>query len=204
MTELVKQTILKLQKAEELFAIVSLCTKMPYVECDGETYDDQIFVYYGEEAAKNAAKKLIEKQIPVKLVKLANNAILPFFVNLFPLGVNCVVIDRGLEGSIAVQLSELINRPNINSLPDGKMIIENPELHLTAAYYMQELRRLSGEVNKEDLKELYEEMINHFQKGRFIIVGRETDNGMPLLKEKNGDVLLPVFTDTYEYQKFYL
>ncbi len=202
MTERVRQAILKLQKAESVYAMISLCTKMPYIECDGETYDDQIFVYHKEEHAKREEKKLIEKKIPVKIIKLEKSAILPFFVNLFPLGVNCVVIDRGMEGALAVQLQELVNRPNTNALPNGKVIIENPELHLTAAYYMQELRRQPADLDKESLKELYEEMLNHFQKGRFLIVGREADNSLVLLKEKNEDLFQPIFTDTYEYQKF--
>ena len=46
MTKSVEQTILKLQKAEELYAIMSLCTRMPYVDCDGETDDDQILVFF--------------------------------------------------------------------------------------------------------------------------------------------------------------
>lgn len=202
MTESVKQTILKLQKAEELYAIMSLCTRMPYVECDGETYDDQIFVYFKEEDAKQAAQKLIGKKIPVQLFKLMKNAVLPFFVNLFPMGVNCVVVNRGVEGSVAIQLQDMLNRPSGDKLPDGKIRIENPELQLTAIYYMQELKRMPGQQDREDMKELHEEMISHFQKGKYIIAAREEDSGIPLLKQPNGDLFHPIFTDIQEFQKF--
>ena len=203
MTEAVKQTIIKLQKAEEIYAIMSLCTRMPYIECDGETYDDQIFVYYKEEDAKKALQALINRKIPVTLAKVGKQSTLAFFTSLFPLGVNCVVIDRGVEGSIAVQLQELITRPNPNTLQNGKTIVENPELHLTAAYYMQDVKRMTSPEEREGLKELHEEMINHFQKGRYIVVGKKEDNGIPLLKDKNGNLFQPIFTDTMEFQKFH-
>lgn len=202
MTEAVKQTIVKIQKAEAIYAIMSLCTKMPYVECDGETYDDQIFVYFEEEDAKKAAKKLIEKKIPVQVLKLMNKVVLSFFVNLFPMGVNCVVVNRGAEGAIAIQLQEMIKRPNNDNLPDGKIRVENPELHLTMLYYMQELKRIPGQQLGEELKALNEEMISHFQKGKYIIAVRELDNGIPILKQQNGDLFHPIFTDAQEFQKF--
>lgn len=202
MTKSVEQTILKLQKAEELYAIMSLCTRMPYVECDGETYDDQILVFFEEADAKREAQKLMEKKIPVQLVRLTKNAILPFFVNLFPLGVNCVVVNRGADGAVAIQLREMLRRPDGDKLPNGKIIIENPELHLTAIYYMQELKRMPGQQEREDMKELHEEMLSHFQKGKYIIAAREEDDGIPLLKQPNGDLFHPIFTDIQEFQKF--
>lgn len=202
MTEAVKQTIVKIQKAEAVYAIMSLCTKMPYVECDGETYDDQIFVYFEEEDAKKAAQKLIEKKIPVQVLKLMNKVVLSFFVNLFPMGVNCVVVNRGAEGAVAIQLQEMIRRPNNDNLPDGKFRVENPELHLTALYFTQELKRIPGQQPGEELKALNEEMISHFQKGKYIIAVREMDNGIPILKQPNGDLFHPIFTDAQEFQKF--
>ena len=35
-----------------VYALISGYTKEPYVECDGETYDDKVFVYLSEDAAK--------------------------------------------------------------------------------------------------------------------------------------------------------
>ena len=203
MTKSVEQTILKLQKAEELYAIMSLCTRMPYVECDGETYDDQILVFFEEADAKREAQKLMEKKIPVQLVRLMKNAILPFFVNLFPMGVNCVVVNRGANGAVAIQLQEMLRRPAGDRLPDGNVRIENPELHLTAIYYTQELKRVPPEQqDKVAMEELHEEMISYFQKGKYIIAARELDNGIPILKQPNGDLFHPIFTDVQEFQKF--
>jgi len=202
MTESVKQAVLKLQKAEFVYVIASLCTRMPYVECDSETYDDQILLYFEEEDAKREAKKLIGKKIPVKLVKMGNPAILPFLVNLFPMGVNCVVINCGAGECVAAQLSEIVRRPQDTNLPEGKIRVENPELHLTAIYFTQELKRMPEPQDREELQELHEEMISHFQKGKYLIAAKEEDNGIPLLRQTNGDLFHPLFTDVQEFQKF--
>ena len=37
---------------------MSLCTKMPYVLCDEETFDDEVLLYYTEEDAQREGKKL--------------------------------------------------------------------------------------------------------------------------------------------------
>jgi hypothetical protein len=52
-----------------------------------------------------------------------------------------------------------------------------------------------------ELKELYEEMIAHLQKGRLLIPAKE-DKQMPLLKQKDGRTFLPVFTDAQEFGRF--
>lgn len=50
----------------------------------------------------------------------------------------------GTEEEIRVQLEHLVVRKNKEELPEGKKLIENPELHLTAMYLMQEMHRNIG------------------------------------------------------------
>ena len=47
-----KEIIKKLRTASELYALMSPCTKMPYVQCDPETMDDEIFLYPEEETGR--------------------------------------------------------------------------------------------------------------------------------------------------------
>ena len=42
----------RLRTAPELFSLMSVCTKEPYVVCDGETYDDEVFLFFDVEEAK--------------------------------------------------------------------------------------------------------------------------------------------------------
>lgn len=57
------------------------------------------------------------------------------------MGVNALAVNVGTEEEIRVQLEQLVVRKNKEELPDGKKLIENPELHLTAMYLMQEMHR---------------------------------------------------------------
>ena len=48
--------IKNLQEMETLFVAFSQTTRMPYVECDEETFDDQVYLFAEEEEAKSWAK----------------------------------------------------------------------------------------------------------------------------------------------------
>ena len=89
-----KEVIQSIQRAAEIYTIVSVCTKMPYVFCDPETFDDEVFVFFKLDDAQAAAKSLAEAKEPVSLVKVENKQLLHFFSNLYTMGVNCVVVDQ--------------------------------------------------------------------------------------------------------------
>ena len=90
----------------------------------------------------------------------------------------------------------------------------NPELQLTGLYFMQEAARPIPNEEK-DVADLEEELAANLFKARYIIPielleGPETDieklkekkYRLPILKNKNGDVLQPLFTDPNELAKF--
>ena len=188
-----------LRKADAVYMILSLCTRMPYVVCDEKTYDDEILLYFEEEAAKAAVKKLLEKKEPVQAVKIGKKDLLAFYVSLMPLGVNCILVNQGTPVEIPIQLDEIIRRKEPEE--EGKMLIENPQLHLTALYFMQAVRKAQKVELTEELKALHEEMMVHYQRGTYIIPVKE-QAGTLVMKQKNGQVFQPVFTDIQEYKKF--
>lgn len=188
-----------LRKADAVYMILSLCTRMPYVVCDEKTYDDEILLYFEEEAAKAAVKKLLEKKEPVQAVKIGKKDLLAFYVSLMPLGVNCILVNQGTPVEIPIQLDEIIRRKEPEE--EGKMLIENPQLHLTALYFMQAVRKAQKVELTEELKALHEEMLVHYQRGTYIIPVKE-QAGTLVMKQKNGQVFQPVFTDIQEYKKF--
>ena len=79
--------------------------------------------------------------------------------------------------------------------------MENPELVLTALYLMQKTQRLRLREGEQEIKDLQDEVMAHFSRGRYI-VAFEADKGIPLLKDKKDDTYQPVFTDIMEFQKF--
>lgn len=196
-----QETLAALKNPGELYVVMSAVTKLPFVKCDEETFDDEIFLYYRDEDAKNKAKELLDQRYLTAVAKLEDRQLLAFYTGLYTLGVNCLAVNFGTDTQISVQLSELVVRKDPSALPDGKKVVENPALHLTAIYFVQEMRRQDKPQPTEELKELQEELLAHYSRGTFIIAIQE-DKQIPVLKLKNGDIYQPVFTDLLELQKF--
>ena len=196
-----QEALTKLRTASELYVLMSGFTKMPYVFCDPDTYDDQVLIFWTEEEAKQEAKKLLENKELVSIVKVENKQLLAFYSSLFAMGVNALSVGRGLEKETRIQLDEFVKRPRADKLPEGQVHVENPEFHLTALYLMQAVRRDPNAAKEEDVKELQEEMLADFQRGRYI-VPVEPQKGLPVMKQKDGTIFQPVFTDGAEFAKF--
>lgn len=202
-----KTVILSLLKiSREIYCIMSAATKMQYVQCDPETFDDEILLFLNEEEAKEKAKELLKEGNPVNIAKIPQKHLLGFYTSLYAIGVNSMRVKMQYEPEMMIQLHELIRRPEENELPQGKKRIENPAFHLTALYFMQILRSAKAKERQDEAKELSEELAAHFAKGTFIIAVHE-DNKIPLLRPKGGneeskDVFQPIFTDMQEFMKF--
>lgn len=194
-----KATAAMLRGADQVYVIWSQCTRMPYVVCDAKTYDDEVLLYFREEDAKEAVRKLTEEKQPVQAVKAEKQNLLAFYVSLMPMGVNCILVNRGTPMEMPIQLHEIIRR----QAPEegGKPLIENPQLHLTALYFMQEIRRAQKVEMTQELRELQEEMLVNYQRGKYIVPVRE-NAGTLVMKQKDGQVFQPIFTDMHELRKF--
>ena len=197
-----KQEIMKkLLTSEELYTLISLCNREPYVACDQETFDDEAFLFFDGEEARAKAKEMAEEKIPVGPGKLEKKQMLMFYTGLFTMGVNAVVINDGKK-QLRIQLEEIVTKKTDTKLADGSQWIENPQLHLTALYYMQEFRRPPESRNQEKLSELQEEITAHFRKGRYIMALEKEKKGTPLVKGAEDVLFQPIFTDVLEFQKF--
>lgn len=191
----------QLRNASMLYVLMSVCTREPYVVCHPETFDDEILMFFDIEEAKDRAKKLMEEKIPVSIAKLENQHLLMFYTSLYAMGVNALLVAKEGE-EYHIQLEEFVKRRDPEKLPEGKVWVENPALHLTAIYLMQEMRGQPVKEMSGKMKELQEEIASHFGKGRYIIPVQTEDNGMPVIKLSTGAVFQPLFTDILEFQKF--
>lgn len=201
-----KTVILSLLKiSKEIYCIMSAATKMQYVQCDPETYDDEILVFLKEDEAKEKAAALLKEGNPVHIAKIPQKNLLGFYSSLYVIGVNSIRVKMQYEPEMVIQLNELVTRPAEDKLPNGQKRIENPAFHLTALYFMQIMRSAKAKERQEEAKELSEELAAHFAKGTFIIAVEE-DNKIPLLKQKDGNLkdvaFQPIFTDIPEFMKF--
>ncbi len=201
-TDAKKHFILQqLRNSEEMFVLYSKCTRMPYVHCDEESYNDQIYLYRKEEDAVNAIKELEKERIPVQALKFLNESFLNFYSGLYFMGINALVVDKGTDEEIEVLLSELVTEPDYSQMPEGKVRVDNPQFQLTAMYLMQKLRREPGVQPDEEMKELEEELIVNVRRGTYIVPVQE-DKQVPLMKLAEEDLFQPIFTDVHEFQKF--
>lgn len=190
-----------LRYSKELYAIMSDYTRMPYVYCAPDTYDDEIFLYFSEEDARFAAKKMDDSGEPVYLSKIEERARLYFFTALYTMGIDALLVDRWLQTETFLKLSDLVTRPRTEDLPPGKLRIENPQLQLTAMYFIQEYRKNPGRRMTKELQELNEEMMAHFHRGTYL-VAVQGKQGVAILRQNNGYIYHLLFTDVQEFHKF--
>ena len=196
-----QETLAALRTPGELYVIMSGATRLPFVFCDEETFDDEIFLYYRADDAKEKAKELQGKRYASAVVQLEDKQLLAFYTSLYTMGVNCLAVNSGTDTEISIQLSDLVIRRKPEELPEGKRPVENPALHLTAIYFMQEMRRQAEPQPTEELNKRKEELLAHYGKGTFVAAVRG-DGQVPILKQKDGSIYQPLFTDMLEFQKF--
>lgn len=197
-----KEILIKLQRQDQIYMILSKCTRLPFVYCDPESFDDEIFVYFNETSAQAKVEELKKQGELVVSVVIPNKNFLPFYSGLFPMGINAIVVDGGTEEEICIQLEELVRKPDDSKLPKGQVRIENPSLHLTGMYFMQELRKTVRTELTEELQEMQQEMLSHFANGTYVIAMKDEQKGVVLMKNPQGQSALPIFTDIQEFQKF--
>ena len=58
-----EEAIKELQTRETVYVAYAQATKLPYVRCDEETYNDQAWIFSTEEGIKAFGKKLVEEKI---------------------------------------------------------------------------------------------------------------------------------------------
>lgn len=197
-----KSILMQLQRQNQIYLILSKCTRLPFVCCDSETFDDEIFVYFEEAAARTKTEELGKAGELVVVVTIPNKNFLPFYAGLYPMGINAIVVDGGTDTELTIQLEELVRKPDDSKLPQGQVRIENPSLHLTGMYFMQELRKKTRVKLTEELEEMQKEMLSHYANGTYVIALKADQKGVVLMKNPQGQAALPIFTDIQEYQKF--
>lgn len=202
MSEGKDRLLAQMKEAEgEVYVLISGFTKEPYIECDKETYDDKVFVFLSEKAAKAKEEALKAEKIPAGAVKILSDRMLLFFTNLYTMGVNALEISYDDQVEL-VQIDEFAKKRENPETEEGKKWIENPQLHLTALYFAQEVRRPADVQDKKHLAQLQEELSADFMKSEFIFALQQDGQGTPLVKLNNGDKYQLVFTDAIEFGRF--
>ncbi|MCI9500430.1 MAG: SseB family protein [Hungatella sp.] len=209
--------IKKLQGLETLYVSFSQATRMPYVECDPETFDDQVYLFAEEEGAKQWAEEYKEKKIPLVTAKVDKNQMIMFYTSLYLIGVNRLVFNNGAGFTyLPIEQVVTIKKPETE---DNAIPRENSTLQLTMIYFLQELRRPGQSPDdverRKQLREMEQEMVVNLMRSKYIMaidvsnVEGEFDPKkpgqniqIPYLKNQQGEIMQPVFSDMWEFQKF--
>ncbi len=207
----------KVQERESMIVPFSVITGKPFVICDPETFDDEVWILENEEQLKTFAKPFQENKVPLRGVKFLNKDFLRFFSSLFLLGVNKLAFVEGENEEVTkMDLNALIREPDYSKLPPEKRPVTNPALQLTGIYFMQEVGRLVPNEEKKNLRELEEELAANMIRSRYLIAVELQDGpestaeklktrkyNIPILKDKNtGNTMQPAFTDPMEFANF--
>lgn len=204
--------IKKLQTLPEMFVAFSQVTKLPFVTCDEETFNDQIHIFTTQEQLQEFAKSYAEKKIFLIAIKVANEQFLHFYGSLYNIGINTLVLHEP-NAATEFALEQVVHRrQEQEELPPEKRPLMNPELLLTSLYFLQEMRRPIPPEEKQGLAELDEELVANLVRARFLSAievdpNQELKNGknnvrVPFIKNDRGEIYQAIFTDGYELRKF--
>ena len=196
----------QLQNRDVVFVAYSQATKLPYVTCDEESFNDQAWVFSTEEGIKEFGKKKLEDKILLMGMKYEKKDFPRFYGTLYAIGVNTVIWADG-EDRTEVDLTDIAKQADLSKLEPAKRPLFNSTLQLSGIYFMQELRRPVKKEERKNMRELEEELIANLLKSDFLIAmdkDPEDPNkvNIPFLKNKEGDVLQPAFSDIMEFEKF--
>ncbi len=204
MTE--QEFIKKLPTIDNYYVIFCDFTKMPYAECDEQTFDDKAFIFLKEAMAKKFVEEYKEDGMILSVKTVTRAEILGFLTSLPLLGINMASF-RGNE-THNIQLDNIVKRQYKEDAPKP---VENPSLQLSMIYFMQAVRIAETEEENAIARQFEEEMMVNIARGHFLVPSREieeTDDegnkkvAFLQVKNNNGDVFIPLFTDINEYFKF--
>lgn len=203
--------IKKMQHLEKTYVIFGQATKMPFITCDEESFNDQIWVFTTEDNAKAYAERRREEQKDLLMVVcMENKQLLGFYSSLYLLSVNEIVFTEE-EQKTYIPIEKLVMKQDFSKLPEEKRPLTNSQMQLTGLYFMQEVHRALPNTEKPNLRELEEEMVVNLVRSRFLIaVDVEGEKPLPdgsnvkipCVQNQDGKMFQPIFTDSNELQKF--
>ena len=202
----VEEAVKELQARENVFVAYSQATKLPYVTCGEETYNDQVWFFAEEETVKEFGKKKLDDKILLMGMRYEKKDFPRMYGLMFAIGVNSVIWNNGTD-EIEIDLEKIVKKPDLSKMEPAKRPMINPTLQLSGIYFMQELRRPVPQEEHHNLRALEEELIANLKKSHFLVAMDRNEEepkkiSIPYLKNKEGQILQPVFTDVMEFEKF--
>ena len=200
------QAVKALSRSEALFVAYSAATRLPYVICDEESFNDQAWIFSTEEGVKEFGKKKLENKELLMGMKYDRKNFGQLYGTLYAIGVNSIVWNDNGE-SCEVDITAVAKQADHSKLEPNRRPLLNPTLQLSAIYFLQEMKRPVPMEEHVDIKAKEEELIANLVKSEFLIAMNVDPSdpkkiSVPFLKNKDGKALQPFFSDIIEFQKF--
>lgn len=202
----VEEAIRELKAREDIYVLYCQTTRLPYVTCGEETYNDQAWFFAEEDALKEYGKKMLDEKMLLMGMKYEKKDFPRLYGLLYSIGVNSLLWNKDGE-QIEIDLDKIVKEPDLSKLPPEKRPLINPTLQLSGIYFMQELRRPVEKEERKNIRSQEEELIANLKKSDFLIALNPAEDdpkkvSLPYLKNKDGKILQPVFSDVMEFEKF--
>ena len=201
-----KEVLLSIPKTEKFYMVYSDFTRLPFIYCDDESFDDATFLFEAKEKAEKKQAELLAIKQKTTVVELDQENLLKTFTQLIVAGVNAIKYNYK-DDDYMIQLTEIVKVSDFSELPPEPRPLENRTLQLTMIYFCQEIRSSLDNPNTPVIKELEEEMMVNMLKSKFYVPVREaqedgkTQMQMLMLKINEGANMIPIFTDNIEFVK---
>lgn len=209
--------IKNLQKLEHFYVLISKATNLPFAECDAETFDDQTAVFENKEDASKYGENLEKQGYPTVVTEITKEKMSAFYTGLYLTGINRVAFHNGC-GFSYLELEQVVTLKKPEQKDNMPPVI-NASLQLTGVYFLQEVRRINQNAPDPEraarLREMEQELIADLKRSRFVLALDVTDVKekldltkpnpdvkVPFLKNGSGDMIQPIFSDLWEFEKF--
>ena len=129
-----EEAIKELQTREMVYVAYSQATKLPYVKCDEESYNDQAWIFSTEEQIKEFGKQLLEDKILLMGMRYAKKDYPRLYGTFYAIGINSVVWVDG-EDKIEIDLPDIAKQADLSKLEPAQRPLLNPTLQLSGIYF---------------------------------------------------------------------
>jgi hypothetical protein len=207
--EMNKEAVIEeLRTRDEIYFANAAATNHPFVVCDEESFNDQVWIFPTEDDLKAYFEKYRELKIRLLGKRCEKKNFGNFYRQLRTIGVNSIVWAPG-EDSIEIELDEIAPEPELSAEEAAKKPPINPSLQLSAIYFMQEMRRpiTLEEHKKNNMRALEEEMLVNICKSSYFMLLRQDPEdpkkmGPVFIQTKDKKLFQPLFSDVMELARF--
>lgn len=140
----VEEAVQELRNREEVFVAYSQATKLPYVTCDEETFNDQARIFATEEEIKEYGKQLLEDKILLMGMKYEKKDFPRLYGTLYAIGVNSVIWTDG-DKQIEVEIQRIASQRDMSKI-EPRSLKEAWERQKN--YYIEDIEYLIRAVEK--------------------------------------------------------